>query len=585
MRLISATSEFFVWLYKLTKVLLKVKPVITPVVVFAVLASKITYLLAFVLPLKVILLAGSDRVPRYFAFFIEEDKKIDWIIGLSAAAVLSYFLTLILDAISKKLTLQGGIAVAKRANSQAVLAKYQDTAQTYYSQITGIHAALMFGVLGSVLLFFIYPTLLEFLILLALFQLAITLIIFQWMTKLSDWVIASYKYYVGILASITFLAGFLFILWPYIDDIATAPNIIISLISIIMLKLMVNALSTLVNNGMALTNAKEKVNALHFIAHKFKPVQSKAALTFHQIFSKPSRQALFRKQLNLADDEQLDVTWQDSQIRGINRLGVTITDKTGQQRCMVAHIFSAKFKHLLDSEHYLFSRHSRDKLNAPKEVCCFEQDKFTVQLCEVASLQRPTARQWRRQQWALLTQMWQNTPSKALLKEYWLSHKPFHEKIDETMLAKLHIAIENEADRQLLQTFIDQWPAIQQKIKQLPLYIHNHNFKYDNAIPTSQMEIQLQNWSHWGVLPIGAVLPRRWTEKSVAQQIKRLSSLNKTMGQVEIKSVTLVRKVRVLQIRLAKARYKQSLSIIRSILSESILEEEFDDNLEDERVD
>ena len=148
------------WLFKLLRVFLGIRPVTTiAVVVFSVM-SRITNLLAFFLPLKVILLAGSDGVPRYFRFFIDASDKGDWIIWLSVAAVVSYLLTLVLDAASNRLSEVGSSDILERANELALVGKERAAAHSYYAMFSEVLADTVFSIAVVVALWFINPLLL-----------------------------------------------------------------------------------------------------------------------------------------------------------------------------------------------------------------------------------------------------------------------------------------------------------------------------------------------------------------------------------------------------------------------------------------
>jgi hypothetical protein len=78
----------------------------TRIVIYRTL-SQFGQMFAFFLPLKVLLLLGSDGVPKYFRFFIEPSDKEQWVIILATLTPVIYFSTLILAAWSRKLATKG----------------------------------------------------------------------------------------------------------------------------------------------------------------------------------------------------------------------------------------------------------------------------------------------------------------------------------------------------------------------------------------------------------------------------------------------------------------------------------------------
>src|SRR5699024_1263303 len=78
---------------------LRVVPYATVIIVLLTLISQIAMLLASVLPLKVVLMLGSDGVPRYFPAFLTSLNR-DVLIGVLTGGTIGFF---IVHIISEKL--------------------------------------------------------------------------------------------------------------------------------------------------------------------------------------------------------------------------------------------------------------------------------------------------------------------------------------------------------------------------------------------------------------------------------------------------------------------------------------------------
>src|SRR5690606_9456503 len=99
MNLFRQTADFLSWFCRIIGRFVRVKRATTLTVVAAAVLSRVTNMLAFLLPLKIVLLAGSDGVPRYFQVIGSIDQKGPWILGLSIGAIACYAATLLLDAL------------------------------------------------------------------------------------------------------------------------------------------------------------------------------------------------------------------------------------------------------------------------------------------------------------------------------------------------------------------------------------------------------------------------------------------------------------------------------------------------------
>src|SRR5690606_710428 len=104
MNLFKETARLVKWTSKVVLAFASMRPFSTFFVTVVQALSEITSLLAFLLPLKVILLVATPGVPRYFRFFIDPADKEPWIAWLSMSAVIAYLLTVALDFIAERMS-------------------------------------------------------------------------------------------------------------------------------------------------------------------------------------------------------------------------------------------------------------------------------------------------------------------------------------------------------------------------------------------------------------------------------------------------------------------------------------------------
>jgi hypothetical protein len=93
-------AEFFRWFCSVVSVCVRVHPRLTVGLILALTGSNVAQVVAFFLPLKVLVLSGSESVPSYFRYFIAPEFSMLWIAGLSAGAVLAYAISVALERIA-----------------------------------------------------------------------------------------------------------------------------------------------------------------------------------------------------------------------------------------------------------------------------------------------------------------------------------------------------------------------------------------------------------------------------------------------------------------------------------------------------
>ncbi len=132
MNLFHQTVSFIKWFSRVMAAFFRARPITTFFVIGAEASAAMTRILSLLLPLKVILLAGSTSVPRYFPFIDQASKNL-WIMALSVLAVAFYFLTLMLDAMVSRMSGDAGREILYKANELNILTNQEQTVKGYYA--------------------------------------------------------------------------------------------------------------------------------------------------------------------------------------------------------------------------------------------------------------------------------------------------------------------------------------------------------------------------------------------------------------------------------------------------------------------
>lgn len=523
MNLFTETKQFAVWFARLNKVCLTTRPFWTTFVIGASVVSTVAKLLAFLLPLKVILLAGSSGVPRYFAFFIDEADKYPWIIGLTAGAVLSYLTHLSLDAIIKRMAYSGGSAVLQKANTLAVLSNQEKAAQQYYERITGLTAEGIFLTLALILVSVLSPH-----VMLVLLGMSVVFIgiAFAWLlagrVHHPTWLERNSKLAVSIVSSTLFLSGFLLLVWPYI--VGEEQNLLFTLISLVMLKRSSKALTSLITGSISLTSDAQQINPLMFRSGKVVNRELPVRSLMRDVFQKPQRQA--QAEAHLPDHlktGEIDSQWEDQTVRGIHSLKIRIGPESDPHRYVRQHLYSPRNQHLLARELNLFEHFSRDMMLAPELYTTFEVEGFSCSMVNYHSAERLSPVAWRRKMLNVLAYYWQIAPPEKLIKDYKQTHQLLHKRFNRELLEKVRIAVENDEQNAALNRVLESLELLQQEISEMPLYIANQDFRSANTIQAeNSLGLCLVGWGRWRLEPIGFLLPGNFRSSNLEATVEKL---------------------------------------------------------------
>ncbi|MBB5022845.1 hypothetical protein [Desulfurispira natronophila] len=578
MNLYKEAITFSTWFAKINLKLLYMCPFITTSVIVAAVLSRITRLMAFFLPLKVIILAGSDRVPRYFQFFIEQEDKPQWIIIFTVGAIVSYIAYLLLDALSNHLSHIGGNKVASSANAMTVIANQETAARSYYERANQTVADTLFFTLGMLLIAFVNTTLFLYIItlLLAMFIISIYLTSnsIAALKRLKSFVIEKTSSYVTILSSIIFLTGFLVILWPYLHG--EGPNLLLSLLSLIVMKRSLSAADSAVVEAKKFTLAKTNINALIFRGHKIARRERIVEKAVQELFHKEARSEMAAEQLKVSDSQNIQSLWTDSPLPGVSLLHIKHTENEITTNYL-QQIFHPRHKQMPEREAFLFSHIKRKQLHAPELVAGFQVDKYPCQITHFGNATPISGHSWQGTLWNILISHWQLTPPKKLIKSYRLSYKLMHERLTPELVNKVRIAADNANENLAIDRFLADIPKISNIVQSIPLYIHNRDIQPGSVVMTADATQPLITvWGRWSLEPVGARLPRNYTneELTFAAELLSKSRLDADKGTIKADHLLLVNNIRNMELEVSRLKYRSALELILSTQNSPLLQQE-----------
>ncbi len=581
MNLFKETFHSLIWLLRVLKAFLKARPLLTILVIVFETLSRLIHIVAFLLPLKVILLVGSEGVPRYFAFFVEPEQKMAWVAGLALASVCCYLLTLILDALNHRLGALGASKVVDATQKMTVLSKQKEKSERYYARITSIFALFLFMFAALLILYFTNIRVLLYFVALNLGFFIFTAIILATGQKkqihssiyvpgnaLTRWIIKNQKDYISILSSIIFLICFLIILYPYFHG--TGPNILLSLIAFVVIRQTSTRSEQLVNKILAAHKNRFDVNRLVFKGNQQASKQFSAH--WQSFFSTETRHQAIAEALalNEAEKNSLNSHWIDTGISGI-KLFQGSFQHNNQLRFFQQQAYSTNEKHRYERENFLFEHISRASLKAPHKLADFQMENYTCQLLDAGTGETLSDDEWMENAEHHRRYYWSVPPPASLIKIYKASQPLLHQLLKETLLDQLFIATQTQQDIALLKDIKRKISVIQEKISKVPLYIHNSQLHRKNLLwaDNEHTDILLMTWQRWSLKPIGAdwSLEELDDQENVKNRLEWLHSTRKDVSKknIQFEDIVLACCCAHLNSLIEKQEYSAALSVLKRI--------------------
>ena len=584
MNLVSQNHQYWKWYWKIIVVLFKRRFWTTATLVSLSAASIVTSFLAFMLPLKVIILAGSEGVPRYFRFFMDPDQKWEWIIILTVSSIVCYLLTLLFDAITRKLSVSSGRLLVEGANELAVVSNQEDVVGGFYGKFCSVLAALTFSLVAMGSLALINLPVFSYIALVVILQFLLT----AWFLRGDDvnhgaiksYIHEKYKQYVGYLSNYIFLSGFLVILVPYLKGLDG--NILLSLISFLLMRRMLTVIVRVVTTSVELEKARFKVNAMLFSHHQIALKERSSILSMREMFSKPRRTKLVKHVLNELPEidsgnkkteysSTFEVYWQDSYIRHavtmiVKRKVNLPAPYTKKTKCYQLQVFPRKQAIQLDNEHTLFDYIPREQLWAPKVLARFIEGRFHCQLIEYGDVEVSSSK-WCERELKCLQRTWEAIVPDSLKTIYGASHRFVHQRLDEQFLSRANIAVDTKDEKNVYNRMLLSLPKLCSILSWMPLVVHNSELNSDNVVTSKDYGLLITTWGRWSLQPIGYMLPKFATDEEVFSTIEHLKTVRKDVPKsLCMAHLQLANTTYYLERAIHKWQYKSSIGYMKRML-------------------
>lgn len=293
------------WCISLGMKFARVVPLRTLWIVGLTIASQLSRLAAFLLPLKVVMMLGSERIPRYFpAIFLEFDRNV-LVLCLGAATICAFISHLLFEKSIAAITAKGSALLLQRSHKMMLFEGQDSLAASAYERFSRAVAGWVFVLLLGSVMGWLYPKLV--LTMLAVVGIACGSMFFTYRFSATyrDDLAVKLKNGVALWANLVFFAAFGFLLADF--SFGSPPTPIIAVLSILLLRQLLGRLSSGVTDFYSLWVQRPKLDALFFHGKTLLPTIPEVHVGFWS-FLQPKSRGVWLPQI-LADllDEDIEV--------------------------------------------------------------------------------------------------------------------------------------------------------------------------------------------------------------------------------------------------------------------------------------
>lgn len=264
--LYSSVGLASLWGASLVKKMARAVPFYSAAFVVVFIISQLLLILAFLLPIKVLVLLGSESIPNYVPMFLSRmgrDYLIYLFVGFAIICFVFHFLFGFVEAVLVK---KGGGLLLVKAGKQLVAHVHNKAVVDAYRTVLTSCAFFIFFGFSFIALFLIYPVLAVVVLLLLAFCFFM-LPLCQVFGISAQFLEKNLNFYFTLSSGFIFFSSFLFIIVDFLH--CDPPSLLVALVSLLMIRQGVQRLFGGISEFIKVYSRRAQVEPLFFLGKQF----------------------------------------------------------------------------------------------------------------------------------------------------------------------------------------------------------------------------------------------------------------------------------------------------------------------------
>lgn len=485
----------------------RVVPGHTSLIVILDLLSQISLILAFFLPLKVIILLGSPDLPEYFPsswHTIERDRLV---VLLSLSAAVAYLFYAIVDKLVTVLTEQAAVKILRTKPHLLEDIKHETMTKLLYGRYVKIVSSLLFSLIAIISIAFIYTSLLLPLSVFCLIAGCVVYFIIANRRKVNSNPFSNINVIITTIGALGFLSMFAFMVSDFI--ILPAPGVIAAVIGLLLVRQLFSRLVVFVVNTTRLIENKPVVNTLFFNQIESKSIASVNEKSAWEMVHQEQREnwihPILKKHMD-SDTSALKIECIELGEDGVVAMIVTnlLMSSNSHHSRLLLKLYDKKCSQLSRQESILLQKNLVNHL-WPKMLATYKVGDFNCHVYEWRSSEILPESEYLVRNVEILDTLMSTPVSKKLLREFDDSRFETFGSLDETTLRRLYLCA-SPPETDLLDTLVAIKPKIMKIWRSSPKQIVNPDITKDNVLVTDDKRVFTLHWGRWSLQSVGSGL-------------------------------------------------------------------------------
>ncbi|MBF7731164.1 hypothetical protein [Pseudomonas sp. N040] len=468
-------------------------------------------LAAFLLPLKVVILLGSEGIPRYYPSILAGLNRDTLIIGLSIASVVFYGLNLLGESLVKRAADRGAQQLLASTGKLLLFEDQDKIATMAYQQFTSALAGGLFVCLAMLLLLWLYPAI--FLLLLAYAGLTGLLLgIALDQVTFGQPVEKKWLAWLPVATSAGFLLAFAGIVADFL--VGSPPPLTPAIVALLLSRQLTTKVKTSIHSLARLLHQRPQIDALFFHRQVLltEPAQEK---TIWPLMLAQQRNDWVPRLLStvLGADwaTPLQIRWWPLQENNIAALLCEYEDRPA----LLIKLFERNRTHQALHEATLLSD-PPSGLPAPVLLGTTQLAGFHCHILRLAAQSRPIEQPTAEHLQALRACLLKVSPPQALQERYCRSHPTLGQRLSERILMRMAVASDMSTELPLLKAR-QQLAAWRARVQSTALGF-SVPVEPGSLVESADGEVLLLHWGKWALEPCGFGWPVATTDLPALHQ-------------------------------------------------------------------
>lgn len=527
MTLSSLGVEYLNWFRSLTR---KVRDNAFVQLLFGTLVflfSQLCLVLAFFLPLKVIIMVGTEGIPRYLRLIVDESNKNDYITLFAVLAVCFYILFLLSEVLLGKLGKSAARKILARSKKITLFEQQSDFARDVFLRVVRTWATVFMVVAGFILGFVLewrIFAVLSIVVILEFFLLS-RIWLFCQMPENANTRAQFVNNRAGMLnalSAVNFFVGFAVLFYLFITKAVV--NFIIGILLILLLRQIFQRMAVAINDAVFLTQQRAKITGLFYTHSHFEQGKHHVTVTFEERL-KPESRSDWLKSFTAGNEDltALEWVWFDSSEKGTALF--TAMDE-GQGRQYWLKLYPANKEGAFEQSKTIYQALQSPQVEHAPVLMAegFQTGMYYVLLATQPEV-NISARSRKKvlNEWMIET--WKTPPPAAIANMLERSLPPLGKRLNYSNLSLLMIATCNRQEQKLVAELSELADRLAQFVNCAPKFLRNTDLSEMNTLYQGNGKFALLHWHKVGIDPVCSniqltKLGDTFKPKEIAEQLR-----------------------------------------------------------------